>query len=69
MLSVCPRLQTQDQIDPTLLLESTEGQFYEHVEAQKFLAGIKKQSKSIYWEPSLSKIEQHNITDLCKKQV
>ena len=45
MLSVCPRLQTQDQIDPTLLLESTEGQFYEHVEAQKFLAGIKKPVK------------------------
>ena len=44
MLSVRPRLQRQDQIDPTLLLdlESTEGQFYEHVEAQKFLAGIKK---------------------------
>ena len=47
MLSVCPRLQRQDQIDPTLLLdlESTEGQFYEHVEAQKFLAGIKKPVK------------------------
>ena len=47
MLSVRPRLQTQDQTDLTLLLESTEGQFYEHVEAQKFLAGIKKQLKSM----------------------
>ena len=68
MLSIRPRLQGQNQIDPTLQFESTEGQFYEHVEAQKFLAGIKKQSKSMRWESSLSKVEQLNISDLCKEQ-